>query len=1382
MSAVARKHPETTLTGHVIADRYRIERALGVGGAAQVFCVTDLARGGQLALKQLQADASAKLRALFELEFHTLAGLRHPNIVQVYDYGRDEAAAFYTMELLQGEDLRARAPLPFREACEHLLDAARALTLLHARRLVHRDISPRNLWRTPAGKIKLIDFGALSPFGVSGQVIGTPPFVAFEAFHGLALDQRTDLYSLGAVAYYLLTGLHAYPARTLAELPERWAELPLPPSQHVAQLARADLPAIPVELDDLVKTLLSQTPLARPSSGAEVIDRLETLLGGTDRRPAIEGVAHAHLASPVFVGRTAARRRLRRQLTLASHGRNQSCVIESEPGFGRSRLLSEFAIEAQLAAATVLHVDATGVDTHFGVASALSLALLDALPEAARTAAAPLTSALAGVSVPVRKRLQAVATSAEPSRVRIQGALRDWFLRVAQAHTLVVLVDGLELVDEATLAFLLALAEAHSGARLLLACSTVRVPGRPITPAERMVRKASRSVSLGALNNVETYELLHSVFGDTDSLERLAMRLRQATRGSPGHTLELCAEWVRRDVIGFADGTWVLPREFPEELLCANREQRLRGRLDLLSEQARELGRALSMHAEVSPHELVSALAHSVSDGALSHLEELLTLEIVVRQDDGLRFVNPELRRLLQRELEAPLRARAQRALGEFLWARAGEVALQSLTAGVHLLESGDPRGGAIVAGAALQIVMHEADNIKPAAPLVEVALRVLREQRRPPRELLTPLALLSVAGFSADRAYALRHGEATVAAMREVLGLRIADKLRVFLGKKLSILIALIVAGVRLGRYRKDPRVPSFKDCLALLFNSMATLAGSSALCLDADGAKRFASVVEPFAALGKDQIAGFLAEFCRTSAQGARDYQESTWRSWRDLLTQLESGSGVRGMTDSMRKRFVGGALYTMGVIESQRDGEAALRIAERLDEVGLSLYSMGADQLRTVYYANQGNLDLSETYRVRVEHHAAQQGTSWQVETWVPTAMLPLALRTHDALLAKRAAEMLQRLSLQMASLDRLARRARGAYLLLRGSFTKALPWLEEILAEPPRASVGWARMHGVLALAYNRLGKHERALSTCMRVYEHFSEADFAFSPVTLTVQTERLIAEAAMGDALAASQKLDLLIAQHEPNKGPLTMGGLHAAGISIARSLGDEARERAHFAELQRWYLATDVPSLVQYCTILRQQVQPDDAQARVSRMSLETPGSTATTNSGRTGGALTVDRMLAGGSLSSVERARKALQILAEHTRTSAGQLFLLREGDPVLAASLHAEERLPTEVERWIGAQLARELDDDMKTEAVDADTLEGETNVLQHEGRCYRSLLLLDARSREQGVVGLAVVSSKEGIPSACSTEVLSAVGYHLQRAIEQDRAPAPSADHA
>src|SRR5262249_28731292 len=148
----------------------------------------------------LPADGARhkELLSLFQGEFHALAQLAHPRVIEVYDYGVDEAGPYYTMELLDGGDLRGRSPMAWRDACALLSGVCSSLALIHSRRLVHRDVTPANVWCTRDQEAKLIDFGAMIPMGAPAAVVGTASFVAPEVVHQAPLDGRADLFSLGA--------------------------------------------------------------------------------------------------------------------------------------------------------------------------------------------------------------------------------------------------------------------------------------------------------------------------------------------------------------------------------------------------------------------------------------------------------------------------------------------------------------------------------------------------------------------------------------------------------------------------------------------------------------------------------------------------------------------------------------------------------------------------------------------------------------------------------------------------------------------------------------------------------------------------------------------------------------------------------------------------------------------------------------------------------------------------------------------------------------------------------------------------------------------------------------------------------------------------------
>jgi serine/threonine protein kinase len=346
--------PTAPIEPALIAGRYRTQRVLAEGGMGTVYSVADERSGETLALKRMRAPVAAELVGLFEREYRTLARIQHPRIIRVYDDGVDGSQPFYTMELVQGRDVHELAPVPYAEACRYLRDVDTCLALLHTRRLVHRDVTPRNVRVTPDGHCKLLDFGALTSFGIPDRAVGTPPCMPPEALYGAPLDQRADLFALGALAYFMLTKCHAYAARELRELPSVWSKRPVPPSRHVS--------GIPKQLDTLILGLLSLDPAARPSSAAEVVERLNALAtlpaedDETQRR-----LAESYFVHPQFVGRGAVLTLLQEHLTQLKQQHGGLVLLEAESGLGRTRLLGELVLQAQLAGIASASAESTAL-------------------------------------------------------------------------------------------------------------------------------------------------------------------------------------------------------------------------------------------------------------------------------------------------------------------------------------------------------------------------------------------------------------------------------------------------------------------------------------------------------------------------------------------------------------------------------------------------------------------------------------------------------------------------------------------------------------------------------------------------------------------------------------------------------------------------------------------------------------------------------------------------------------------------------------------------------------------------------------------------------------------------------------------------------------
>jgi serine/threonine-protein kinase len=278
---------------------YSLIEQLGSGGMGEVWLARHqlLARPAAVkivreAMVGLAEDANA-LRQRFAREAQATAELQSPHTVQLFDFGLTDTGSFYyVMERLRGMDLQRmverHGPLLPERAVFLLKQACRSLSEAHALGLVHRDIKPANLFVCRLGPeydfLKVLDFGVVSrqgrestsPITVAGMVLGTPAFLAPELVSGQSpFDQRADIYGLGCVAYWLLTGRPPFEAGDAVSLLKHHSDTtPVPPSTIAQQ-------AIPADMDALLLECLSKDPSLRPASADDLWERLDSLSVGT---------------------------------------------------------------------------------------------------------------------------------------------------------------------------------------------------------------------------------------------------------------------------------------------------------------------------------------------------------------------------------------------------------------------------------------------------------------------------------------------------------------------------------------------------------------------------------------------------------------------------------------------------------------------------------------------------------------------------------------------------------------------------------------------------------------------------------------------------------------------------------------------------------------------------------------------------------------------------------------------------------------------------------------------------------------------------------------------------------------------------------------------
>ena len=286
--AAGRGGRDDPLLGNLIADRYRIVARLGEGGTSIVYLASREAVGDRVAIKFLKEDLTKRVGSVerFIIEARASSRIDHPHIVSVFDFGRDDEGHYYlVMEYVEGRSLikhiKACRGFLQERAVEILRQLLMAVGAAHAEGIVHRDLKPENVicakGRTGGDFVKVLDFG-LAKFvgdgaGVSltrhGVILGTPYYISPEQARAEKVDNRTDLYSVGVMAYEMLTG----------RVPFRGSNAVTVINRHISSepkpfaMVRPDLEIHP-ELEQLVLSLLAKSPSGRFQTAEETLEAL----------------------------------------------------------------------------------------------------------------------------------------------------------------------------------------------------------------------------------------------------------------------------------------------------------------------------------------------------------------------------------------------------------------------------------------------------------------------------------------------------------------------------------------------------------------------------------------------------------------------------------------------------------------------------------------------------------------------------------------------------------------------------------------------------------------------------------------------------------------------------------------------------------------------------------------------------------------------------------------------------------------------------------------------------------------------------------------------------------------------------------------------------
>jgi class 3 adenylate cyclase/tetratricopeptide (TPR) repeat protein len=685
-----------------IAGRYNVKRFLGQGGRKRVYLSDDTATGSEVAVALFDtAGVGAAIQARARREAEAMRKLGdHPQVVTVLDTGEEDGNPFIVSRYMPGGDVEgmlaaAGGRLEVTRAVAIAADVTRALEHAHARGVVHRDLKPANVWIDDDGHARLGDFGLATTEARSrvsgGTLVGTVAYLPPEQALGEASGPRSDLYSLGALLYEMLSGQPPFPGDDAVSIISQHLHAdPVPPSRHN--------PDVPEALDRVVLGLLAKRPEDRPAGAKEARDRI---LAALEERPAEAEKLRANplesLAGGVFVGRERELEQLREAVDGALAGRGSLQLLVGEPGIGKTRAAEELATYARVSGARVYWGrcrDDEGAPAYWPWVQAVRSYARDADPVALAWQLGAGAAEVAQLIPEVAEKLDiepAKGSDSEEARFRLFDSMTSLLLAAARDRPIVVVLDDLHWADEPSLLLLRFAARELASSGLLILGTYRDVELGRHHPLARVLGEISGIEGSGRIPlrglSVAAVERYIEMTSGAPAPVGLANAVQEQTDGNPffvGEVVRLLASEGK-----LTGGGSAAELQIPQGV-----REVVGRRLDRLSDETNEALRVAAVIGRDFEEEVVSRVAEMGPEQLMAAAAEAIAERLVNDLGDGrYSFAHALVRDTLYEELTPPKRSalheRAglaiERICGQDVDERLGELAH-------HFLEAA-PRG-----------------------------------------------------------------------------------------------------------------------------------------------------------------------------------------------------------------------------------------------------------------------------------------------------------------------------------------------------------------------------------------------------------------------------------------------------------------------------------------------------------------------------------------------------------------------------------------------------------------------------------------------------------------------------------------------------------------